>query len=189
MHIELTDHLRCPESHEEGYLILLPELMEGRRVMAGVLACPTCGWQTSWTNSIPDFGGAWKADDETRVPAEAVPPMLGIEGGGGWIALGASAGRLADTLAALMPGVGIIAVNPPADVAPTETISIIRGKHWPIKSHALRGLVISEDGEPWRDDAFGSLLPGRQMIGSGRYPSAKGAEVIAEAGGVWIVKR
>ena len=28
MFIELTDHLRCPEDHEEAYLVLLPEILK-----------------------------------------------------------------------------------------------------------------------------------------------------------------
>ncbi len=42
MHIELTDLLRCPADHDEAFLVLLPDRMEGRRVLAGHLGCPMC---------------------------------------------------------------------------------------------------------------------------------------------------
>ena len=50
MHIELTDHLRCPREHAEAFLVLLPDRMDQRRVVAGHLGCPVCGWSTAWTD-------------------------------------------------------------------------------------------------------------------------------------------
>jgi len=43
MYIELTDHLRCPENHEERFLVLLPDRVEDRSVRTGQLGCPVCG--------------------------------------------------------------------------------------------------------------------------------------------------
>ena len=40
MFIELTDHLRCPADHEESYLVLLPDRMEGRSVRERAAGLP-----------------------------------------------------------------------------------------------------------------------------------------------------
>ena len=40
--IELTDLLRCPEPHEEQFLVLLPDQMQDRSVRSGKLGCPVC---------------------------------------------------------------------------------------------------------------------------------------------------
>ena len=48
MFIELTDHLRCPADHEEAFLVLLPDQMDGRAVRGGALGCPVCGWIRIW---------------------------------------------------------------------------------------------------------------------------------------------
>ena len=47
MYIELTDHLRCPENHEERFLVLLPDRVEDRSVRTGQLGCPVCGRRTT----------------------------------------------------------------------------------------------------------------------------------------------
>ena len=43
MFIELTDHLRCPEDHDEQFWCLLPDRLDGRSVKEGQLGCPVCG--------------------------------------------------------------------------------------------------------------------------------------------------
>ncbi len=42
MHIELTEMLRCPESHEEALLVMSTGEMLGRMVRTGILGCPVC---------------------------------------------------------------------------------------------------------------------------------------------------
>ena len=86
MHIELTDHLRCPREHPEAFLVLLPDRMDRRRVAAGHLGCPICGWGTAWTDFVPDFGDGWLSTGMLPFDAAAVQAMLGVDGPGGWIA-------------------------------------------------------------------------------------------------------
>src|SRR2546421_743598 len=56
MFIELTDHLRCPADHEEQFLVLLPDRMEGRSVLSGELGCPVCGRVVRVEEGVADFG-------------------------------------------------------------------------------------------------------------------------------------
>lgn len=188
MHIELTDILRCPREHEEAFVVLLPEQMNGRRVAAGVLACPICDWRTGWSDGIPDFGDAWESSGSAPIPPEAIVPMLGLEGAGGWIALAGSASLLADELTTLLPGVGIITINPPRSRTATEAIQVLRSGAWPIKQHSLRGAILGADASRWRDEALAALLSGRHLIGVGELPAGK-AEVLGHVEDVWIVKR
>src|ERR1700709_2751251 len=108
MHIELTDHLRCPKEHAEAFLVLLPDRMSERRVMAGHLGCPVCGWSSAWTDGVPDFGGAWDSSGTPAFDGPAVHAMLGLDGPGGWVALAGNAGALSDDLGALLPGVSFV---------------------------------------------------------------------------------
>ena len=130
MHIELTDHLRCPREHPEAFLVLLPDRMDRRRVAAGHLGCPVCGWST------------------------AAQAMLGIDGPGGWVALAGAAGALAATLPVLLPGVAFVAVNPPVLTEPTETVSVLLSGEWSLKSHSMRGVILGVDASDWRDAAL-----------------------------------
>ncbi len=189
MHIELTDHLRCPEEHDEAFLVLIPDRMEGRRVIAGHLGCPVCGWSTDWDDGVPIFG-------EPPAAGEGVPPfdadaalaMLAIEGPGGWIALGGRAGILSEELTARLPDVGIVAVNPPADVMPVGAINVLRASRWPLKRHAMRAVVLGADVDA-PESAVASALPGLRVVGEGAPPSlGPGDELIAEVPGIWVLR-
>lgn len=188
MQIDLTDHLRCPNDHDEAYLVLLPDRMEQRDVVAGHLGCPICGWSTAWADRVPDFGEAWTSTGAPPFDADAAFAMLGLGGPGGWIALAGNAGALAAALVSLLPGVDVVLVNPPEGVSITPPISAVRGGRWPIKSHAMRGVVLGNDvPEHWRPAALASALPGLRVVGVGTPPAD--GEVLAAAANVWVVRR
>jgi hypothetical protein len=189
--IELTDHLRCPRDHEEAFLVLIPERMDGRRVMAGHLGCPACGWGTDWTDGIPDFGAA--PDVSNEIPpfdAEAAIALIGIDGPGGWLALAGRAGALAHEIAARLPNVNLVAVNPPRGVESAGAVSVIRSGAWPVKQHAMRGAIVGLDAVECAGQAIGSVLPGLRAAGEGDAPTiSAGARLEAEAPGLWVVRR
>jgi hypothetical protein len=190
MHIELTDHLRCPMSHEESFVVLLPDRMEGRLVTAGHLGCPTCGWGTAWTDAIPDFGGGTPGEGGPAFDAAAALALLGLEGPGGWLALAGRAGALARDLVELLPGVGIVAVNPPAQLLPDAAINVIRSAVWPLKRHSMRGVVVGGDAAAQAPHALASALPGLRVAGEGTPPPlGVGDELLADAGGVWVIRK
>lgn len=187
MHIELTDHLRCPREHPESFLVLLPDHMDRRRVAAGHLGCPMCGWSTAWTDFVPDFGAGWRAAGAPPFDAAAAQAMLGIDGPGGWIALAGTAGALGASLPALLPGVAFVAVNPPPAVGPTDAISVLLSGGWPMKTHSMRGVILGEDASAWRDAAMATTLPGLRTIGCGEPPADPGVQTLGNADGVWVV--
>src|SRR3954447_26232358 len=89
MFIELTDHLRCPQDHEESFLVLLPDKMEGRSVVAGQLGCPVCGRTYEVKAGAVNFGGAPEESDQgdTVLDAAAVNALAGLSGPGGYLTL------------------------------------------------------------------------------------------------------
>src|SRR5438128_417393 len=99
MFIELTDHLRCPADHEEQFLVLLPDRMEGRSVLSGELGCPVCGRVVRVEEGVADFGAGTPGTGDTSLTGEAVPALLGVTGPGGYVALVGSAARLGDAVA------------------------------------------------------------------------------------------
>jgi hypothetical protein len=188
--IELTDHLRCPNDHEEAFLVLVPERMDGRRVAAGHLGCPVCGWGTAWTDSIPDFGGPPATRDLPTFDAQSALALLGIDGPGGWVAFAGRAGALAHDFAALLPNVNIVAVNPPTGVESTGSVSVVRSEVWPIKQRSMRGVVVGVDADPTASAALLSVLPGLRAAGEGLAPPLGPADqVVGEAPGGWVVRK
>lgn len=189
MHIELTDHLRCPADHEESFLVLLPTTMDGRRVTRGELGCPVCQWTTQWEDAVPDFGGGDPVAEAPPCDADDVLALLGVEGEGGWIALAGTMAALAPDIAAQLPGVGVVAVNPPRGVEPVGGVQVIRSGAWPLKRQALRGLAVGGGASPWLEQAIGSVLPGLRAVGAGPAPAESARrELMAEADALWVVR-
>jgi len=189
MFIELTDHLRCTADHPEQYLVLLPNRMEGRRVVGGDLGCPVCGRVVRVDNGIADFGDAAPSDGKTSLSADALAALIGLSGPGGYVALAGGVTSLASSLAALLPGVRLVLVNPPVGTEDAETGSVIRATRLPLKSASMRGVAIGADLAPiseWITDAARAVLPGLRVIGEGGEPPAAGLEVLGKAGGVWV---
>ncbi len=62
MHIELTEMLRCPERHEEGFLVLSTGEMLGRMVRSGMLGCPVCGREYPIVKGVVRFSGGGMRD-------------------------------------------------------------------------------------------------------------------------------
>ncbi|MBX3147423.1 MAG: hypothetical protein KF785_11715 [Gemmatimonadales bacterium] len=189
MFIELTDHLRCTEPHPEAFLVLLPDALEGRRVVSGVLGCPICNREVRIEGGVAAFGAAPPVRS-TSLTAEAVAALLGLDGPGGYVALLGAAGGLADALTALMPGIRWVLVNPPAGGGESPWTSVLHADRLPIKERSMRGVVVSADhGDPaWVDAALGAVLPGNRAVVEAPVPVRAGAQVLAEAGGVSVVR-
>ncbi len=209
MFIELTDHLKCPSDHPEQFLVLLPEVMDGRRVMRGEIGCPVCGKVVTLREGVLDFGRDEGQDPaetgqggggEISAPlsAEAALALMGIEGPGGYLLLVDRATMLAPDIEALLPGVRLVLLNPPASLAPrmvaadSTAISIIRSPRMPIKPSSMRGAVIGGDSarDPvWVTEAGRAVLPGLRVVVTGPVLPEMPFEILAETPGCWVGRR
>jgi uncharacterized protein YbaR (Trm112 family) len=191
MFIELTDHLRCPADHEEGFLVLLPERMEGRSVRSGHLGCPVCGRTFPLADGVLDTGDvpAPGVGSGTILDADALTALVGLHGPGGYLTLVGAVASLWSDVAQLNPGVALVAVNPPAEVSDTPTLSVLRGARLPIKSGSMRGVVLGRsfaEDPYWIREAARVVLPGLRVVGEGRDPAPELVELVASADGVWV---
>lgn len=192
MFIELTDHLRCPSDHEERFLVLLPERMEGRRVVAGSLGCPVCRRVVLLESGSVEFGPAPAPGPASALSAEAARALIGIDGPGGFVALVAEASSLAADLGALLPGVRFALVNPPPGTADTEWASVVRSPRLPLKESSVRAAVLgpSAGSDPrWVEAGLRAVLPGNRAVVEGPVLELPGFELLAEAGGVWVARK
>jgi uncharacterized protein YbaR (Trm112 family) len=194
MFIELTDHLRCPADHDESFLVLLPDKMEGRSVLTGNLGCPVCGRTFELTDGVLDTGDGPPSDANagTALDADALTTLVGLHGPGGYLTLVGPVTALSNEVAQLVPGVALVAVNPPAALRDSPGLSILRGGRLPIKSHSMRGVVLGRPfaGEPhWVAEAARVVLPGLRVVGEGEDPRSDLIELLASADGVWVGTR
>lgn len=190
MFIELTDHLRCPADHDEQFLVLLPDRMEGRSVRSGQLGCPVCGRVFYLADGVFDAGDAPSVGGEpTVLTTDALAALVGLHGPGGYLVLAGAPGALVEEIAELFPGVALVAVNPPADVADGDLVSVLRGDMLPLKARSMRGVVLGAPfGEDprWVGEAARVVLPGLRVVGEGPDPTGDEVELMASAGGVWV---
>jgi hypothetical protein len=190
MFIELTDHLRCPADHAESYLVLLPDEMRDRSVRAGRLGCPVCGRSYTLSNGVLDVGGGDMALPETTLlTPEALTALVGLGGPGGYLVLVGRPAAAWRAVAEQNRGVGLVAVNPPADVVDEPGVSVLRGGTLPLKSRSMRGVVLGSPfgGDPrWVGEAARVVLPGLRVAGEGPVPGADALEIMAAAGGAWV---
>jgi uncharacterized protein YbaR (Trm112 family) len=190
MFIELTDHLRCPAPHDEGYLVLLPDEMRQRSVWSGELGCPQCGRILHVRDGVLDLGDAPPGPvDEVDLDGEALTVLLGLTGPGGYLVLAGAAASRASGVAAAVPGVALVAVNPPAPVVAGTGLSVLRGGMIPLKRASMRGVVLAAPlaATPhWVAEAARVVLPGLRVVGQGPAPSGTSLDIVAEAGGWWV---
>jgi uncharacterized protein YbaR (Trm112 family) len=190
MFIELTDHLRCPEDHEESFLVLLPDKLDGRSVVTGQLGCPVCGRTYLVRDGILELGGApTGVTGATRLTADALTALAGLSGPGGYFTLVGPLGSLATEFHESNPGVALVAINPPADVVDAPAISVIRAARIPLKSRSMRGVALGSrfgDDPFWIGEATRVVLPGLRIVGEGAEPLQDAIELMASAEGVWV---
>ncbi len=190
MFIELTDHLRCPAGHDERFLVLLPDLIEGRSVRSGQLGCPVCGRVFRLDSGVFDAGDAPPPPpNRSALTADALTTLVGLHGPGGYLVIVGAPAALAGEVAGLFPGVALVAVNPPPGVADGDLLSVLRGGMLPLKAKSMRGVVLGASfGEDvhWVKEAARVVLPGLRLVGEGADPRVEAVEVMASAGGVWV---
>jgi len=194
MFIELTDHLRCPHQHDESFLVLLPDSMEGRSVRTGTLGCPGCGRTFQLKDGVLDTGDAPVPESASgsALDADGLTALVGLSGPGGYMTLVGAAGALWSGVAELNPGVALVAVNPPASVADGDGVSVIRSGRLPLKTGSMRGVVLSRpfaDDAQWVREAVRVTLPGLRVVGEGKDPPTDIIELLASAEGIWVGTR
>jgi hypothetical protein len=195
MFIELTDHLRCPADHDEAFLVLLPDRVEGRSVRTGTLGCPICDRRFALEDGVLDTGDAappGTGADPGKLTPEALAPLAGLSGPGGYLVLAGPPAGLWRDVAELVPGVALVAVNPPPEVADEAGISVLRGGRLALKTSSMRGVVLGPPygGDPaWVQEAARVVLPGLRVVGEGPDPDPELVDLMASAGGVWVGTR
>ena len=174
MHIELTEMLRCPEAHEEGFLVMSTGEMLGRMVRSGLLGCPVCGKEYPIVRGVARFsekgtGAAGNVQDDraTIVDTATLQALLDLSGPGGYVLLLGSAARHAVGLAGLMGGIHFVGVNAPDDVEELPVLSLLACKAMiPLRQTVVRAAVVGRDrlGATWLAEARRVLLPGRRLV-------------------------
>src|SRR5213596_4102625 len=173
--------LRCPETHEEAFLVMSTGEMVGRMVRSGILGCPICRREYAIVRGVVNFSGpgtgeglpprqkyAVAAGAPPRSPdAQTLQALLDLSGPGGYVVLVGSAARHAVGLAGLMGGIHFVGINAPADVEELPVLSLLACETViPLRGAIARGVVVGPEGTspPWLGEGLRVLLPGRRLV-------------------------
>ncbi len=173
MHLLLTDRLSCPRCGPTFGLILRADRLESRHVLDGVLGCPNCRDSFPVSDGFADLRAPPRGE---LGPGLAGPPagergdtagssvvgvgrlvaLLGIVGGPGTVALVGEPARLAEDVAAALPEVLVVAVDPDMRLWPEtpEVSRLASGPGLPFFASTLRGVIVDGRlGPDWLSEA------------------------------------
>jgi len=170
VHIDLTEMLRCPEPHDEAFLVMSTGEMRGRMVRSGLLGCPVCGREYPLIKGVARFSGIGEqraVSSALPVDAESLQALLDLSGPGGYVVLVGNAARHAVGLAGLMGGIHFVGIDAPPDVEELPVLSLLSCDSMiPLRRAMARAVVVGRDHAEaaWLAEAERILLPGRRLV-------------------------
>lgn len=184
MFVELIDHLRCPQAHEETWLVMTADETRDRHVIRGSLGCPVC------QRRYPVAGGTVHFEE---TGADALPPafapaptgedwplrlaaFLDLAEGGGAVGLYGTWARYAESLGDVAERVEPLAIAPAAATHPMLSAVVPPSRdRIPLATGALRAVAV--DAAPGGDPAAVLAEAARLVRAGGRLLAPAGAPV------------
>lgn len=196
MFIELVDALRCPNAHEESWLVAASTRMEFRHIVDGTLGCPVCKSQYPVRRGVVDFRRSpagdvpvsWQAQpDETEAARIAAFLDLTDRTGfavllGGWSAHAPLVRGLVET--------PLIIVDPPDGTEGEPGISVLRcDGAIPIAAGSARGMAIDGGGVARVASAVRATRAKGRILAPVSVPVPDGVTELARDAATWVAER
>lgn len=151
MHIEFIDLLRCPNPHEETWLVAALHQMDGRLVIEAKLGCPVCGAEYFIRDGIAIFAGEESTDSAMQSSpqddaAMRIAAFLDLTGPGKLVLLAGDAAAAAETLSDLADA-RVISLNAPSHPQPlrADRVAQVRARApIPLAAKSLDGIAFDE---------------------------------------------
>jgi uncharacterized protein YbaR (Trm112 family) len=151
MHIEFLDLLRCPNPHEETWLVAALHQMDGRLVIEAKLGCPVCGAEYFIRDGIAIFGGDESTDSAIQnspqeEAAMRIAAFLDLTGPGKLVLLAGDEAAAAEALSELADA-RVVSLNASSQVQSvrSEGVAGIRaGPPIPLAAKSLHGVALDE---------------------------------------------
>ena len=188
MFIELIDRLRCPNDHEDSWLVAAASRTEHRRLVEATLGCPVCSAEFTVSAGAVRFGepalGAPMAATEDDVMRAAA--LLHVQERGLYV-LEAGWGSLAPGLQALMSA-DFLLVDPPAGTVAQDGAGILHGigDRWPLAAASLQGIALERATPARLADAVRVLAPRGRLAAPSSAPVPAGVTELARDDRHWV---
>lgn len=214
MFIELIETLRCPNPHEDSWLVGAFDRLEDRDVRAGRLGCPVCRAEYRIIDGVVDFQGeaaaspspelARAASSTMSAGVSAAPSqpigadaalrlaaMLDLASPGGLIVLEGEWGRAGSMLTSLIES-QLLLVDPPPGVAERERLSAIRsGGTIPVAGGSCRGIALYSAAGAGRlaPSAVKALRARGRLVAPAGVPLPDEVQELARDATWWVAER
>jgi uncharacterized protein YbaR (Trm112 family) len=195
MFIELVEYLRCPQPHEESFLVLSTGAMKDRHVLFGTLGCPVCHAEFPVMDGVARFSQRprWPGPPSPPPEPAAVRAVLGLASPGGYVLLLGSATGLADSLGPLLEGIHLVCLNPPDQMGWDRRRSVLHATDYvPIRNGMMRGLVMGAEtlAPPWVSEAARVVLHGQRLVALAETIDVPGdLKAMAVGKGMWVGRK
>lgn len=191
MFIEVADFLKCPRNHDFQPCVVVPDKMENRNVVSGMIGCPVCKSEFPIRSGRGIFGEAELVESPGPTDASTLQAVLGLTSPGGYLVLVGSVVNCWSDLAGAAE-VHVIGINAPADIYDAQGLSLLdTSAEIPLKSSSVRGVVLSsgQTSRAWLSEATRIVLPGQRVVAVTESVPENKLERIARGGGVWVGKK
>lgn len=190
MFVPLVDTLRCPNQHDETWLVASIERAEERDIKQGLLGCPSCYAE------YPIVDGVVRFDDAERAPfvapnereATRIAAALDLTDPRMTALLVGQCGAHAPMIRALSPA-QLLLVNPPEGIVSGDGVSIVLTKGAPFATASMDAIAVDaqlSDAAVARLSA--ALRGGRRMLGPIARPVPTFLKELVRDDDVWVAE-
>ena len=196
MLIELVDVLRCPNPHQESWLVLATRRIDGRDVVEGILGCPVCKEEFSVANGVarfdrgnPRLTRSAPADENEAVRLAA---LLNLTDARGYAILVGETGNHAERLRDLID-IPLLLIDPPSGIAMSGGISGLTTDAstvaLPLAAESARALALDDSTTA---DALAARLavvsPTGRLLAPASLPLPAGVAELARDDRQWLAE-
>jgi len=190
MFVPLVDSLRCPNQHDETWLVASIERAEERDIKQGMLGCPSCYAEYPIVDGVVRFDDAPRAPfiaaderEATRLAAalDLIDQRMTAVLVGEW-------GAHAPLIRALSP-VQLLLVNPPEGIVSGDGVSIVVTNAMPLATASMDAVAVdahASDAIVARLSA--ALRGGRRMLGPIARPVPGFLKELVRDDDVWVAE-
>jgi uncharacterized protein YbaR (Trm112 family) len=143
VHIEFIDLLRCPNSHEETWLVAAFNRMDGRDVREAKLGCPVCNGEYFIRDGVVHFGdGVTGARPASGDPAH-IAAFLNLTSPGKTILLAGAYAVHAAAIATIAEA-RVVSLNAGHPIQLDQVAEIRSSDRIPLPANSLDGIALDE---------------------------------------------
>jgi len=190
MFTPLVDILRCPNAHEETWLVASIDRADARDILDGTLGCPICLAEYPIRAGVVRFA---EVVAPTSIPAHEhdavrLAAALDLTDARMTALLHGAWGALAPILRGESPA-QLLLVNPPADISSGDGVSILTAETAPVARGSVDAVAVGADAsDAMLASLVASLKAGARVVGPIARALPEGLTELARDEEIWVAQ-